>query len=477
MKKIINPLVLVFLGIGLISCVQDGDFTLPTITEAAPIISVNSSIKAAKSALKQAYISNGNVLYTFPEISSPSDSLYLEAYVISSDAAGNFYKKMIVQDKAENPTDGIEILINKTSLSETFNIGRKVYVLLNGLSILYDDGQSESDPTDQTFGKYTLGIREGNAITEIPATSLSNHIIRSNETATIVPSIIELGTLQEQAISTMVRLVDSQFEKSILNTTFSGDVTDEFDGFRNVVECNSQKRIPLQSSTYASFKSNVLPQGRGLIDFVLSKDYFSSFLVAIVNSPSAISFDTIDRCDPVVLACEGSSGSGTVLMDEGFENIKSTTSLEAAGWSNVNVSGGNTIFTSKAFGGNRYLQIGAYNTGENPLEAWLVSPQVSLESTDNEVLTFDTNTGYDNGKALTVYVSSDYVGDVTTATWVQVDAVLSEGPTNGYNSFTSSGEINLSCLSGFVNVAFKYSGGDGAVTTTFQIDNVKIEGE
>ena len=39
-------------------------------------------------------------------------------------------KKLIVQDKAENPTAGIEIILNKTSLSETYDIGRKIYVCL-----------------------------------------------------------------------------------------------------------------------------------------------------------------------------------------------------------------------------------------------------------------------------------------------------------------------------------------------------------
>ena len=91
-------------------------------------------------------------------------------------------------------------------------------------------------------------------------------------------------------------------------------------------------------------------------------------------------------------------------------------------------------------------------------------------------LTFETNTGYDNGSALTTYVSSNFTGDVTTATWLKIDAALSSGPSGGYNSFSSSGSINISCLSSKVHVAFRYEGSDGGITTTFQIDNVKVTG-
>ena len=119
----------------------------------------------------------------------------------------------------------------------------------------------------------------------------------------------------------------------------------------------------------------------------------------------------------------------------------------------------------------------AYNTAENPLEIWLISPTINLDTTTNETLTFETNNGYDNGKALKVFVSSDFSGDAKTATWTQINANLSVGPSNDYsNFFTKSGNISLSCLSGNVHIAFQYFGGDGGVSTTVQIDNVKITG-
>jgi len=233
----------------------------------------------------------------------------------------------------------------------------------------------------------------------------------------------------------------------------------------------------LQTSTFASFKSNVVPSGSGVFKAVLSKDYRSEFLVAIVNAPSDLDFTNTERCDPPVLECgENAVGGSVVLFEEDFENITSANDITDAGWTNVNVNGGSTLYSSRSFSGNRYVQISAFRSNETPLETWLVTPEIDLDGTTDEELTFETNTGYDNGNALSTYVSSDYNGDVTTATWLRIDAALSSGPSGGYNSFSSSGSINISCLTGKLHVAFKYEGADGGVTTTFQIDNVKVTG-
>ncbi|MCI2229276.1 DUF5689 domain-containing protein [Polaribacter sp. MSW13] len=476
-NKIYSFLSFLMIAFTITSCVQDGDFDVPNVTVEEPNITPNSTILAIKTALQQEFNSTGDLVYTFYE--NASNPTYVEGYVVSSDAAGNFYKKLIVQDKAENPTAGIEIVLNKSSLSETYEVGRKVYIKLDGLSVSYDDGESASyiSPSNGIPGKYVLGVLDGDQVDDIPSTSIKDHIWRSATVANIVPTSIQLADITGAHINTMIELSSAQMLKSDLTKTFAGEATDEFDGFRTIFECDTEKTIQLQTSTFASFKSNLVPQGKGTFKAVLSKDFRSEFLVAIANTPSDLDFTDSNRCDPPVLDCgTGAVGGSVVLLDEDFEGITSTSGITSAGWTNVNVNGGSTLFTSTSFGGNRYVQISAYNSGEAPLEAWLVTPEIDLDATTGEELTFETNTGYDNGKALTAYVSSDFTGDVTTATWLKIDAVLSEGPSSGYNSFIGSGSINMSCLSGKVHVAFKYEGADFGVTTTFQVDNVKVTG-
>lgn len=477
-NKFYNIISILVLAFTLNSCVEDGDFTVPDLTITEPNVTVNSSVAAIKTALQQKFNSDGNLVYTFPV--NENNPTYLEGYVVSSDATGNFYKTLVIQDKVENPTAGVEIVLNKSSLSEKYNVGRKVYVLLDGLSVSYDDGQSSSriDPTDAIAGKYTLGMLDGDRVDDIPSTKVDKHILRSSMVANLVPTSITIGGITEAHINTFVTLPSAQFQKSQIGKTFAGEADDEFDGFRDLFECNTEATLKLQTSTFASFKANTVPIGKGSIKMVLTKDYRAEFLVGILNTPSDISFDNPDRCDPPVLDCgTGAVGGSTVLFDENFTAITSASQLAAAGWTSVNVNGGNGLFTPRSFGGNQYLQASAFRSGEDPFEAWVVTPAIDLDSTTAEELTFETNTGYDNGAALSVFVSTDFSGDVKTATWLQVDATLSSGPSSGYgSSFTQSGSINLSCLSGNVYIAFRYLGADGGVTTTFQVDNVKVTG-
>ena len=466
----------IMMAITMISCVEDGDFAVPNIDVQEPNITVNSNIAAIQSALQQEFNSNEELTYTFDV--NEDNPTYAEGYVVSSDAAGNFYKKLIVQNKPENPTAGIEIILNKTSLSETYDVGRKIYIKLDGLSVTYDDGERTINPTNEVPGKYILGVLDGDRVDDIPSTSVEDHLIRSATVSQIVPSSIALGDVTEAHINTMIQLPSAQILKSDLDKTYAGESDDEYDGMRTIFECDTEQTIQLQTSTFASFKSNVVPSGKGSMTAVLTKDYFSEILVAIINTPSDLEFNDPDRCDPPVLECAGGNvGGSSIILDENFENITSANDITNAGWTNVNVNGGSNLFSSRSYAGNRYVQISAYNSDESPLEAWLVTPEIDLEGTTDEELTFDTKTAFDNGSALSVYVSSDFTGDVTTATWLKIDATLSEGPASGYSStFTNSGSIDISCLSGGIHIAFKYVGADGGVTTTFQIDNVRVTG-
>lgn len=458
------------------SCVQENEFEIPDITITDPEITSNSTLQKVKAALQQEFFSTNKLVFTFPV--NENNPTFIEAYVISSDATGNFYKKLIVQDKPENPTAGIEILINKSSLSDLFTIGQKIYIKLDGLSISYDDGQSEVNPGNIAPGKYSLGFLTGDRASEIPSTAIKDHLFRTSTIAEIIPQKITVETITDATINTFVQLENAQFDISQKDKTFSGEKYDEYDGYRYLFECGAEHLLKLQTSTFSSFKSTMIPNGRGKINFILTKDFKSEFLVAIVNSPSNIDFTNTTRCDPVFLNCDGNTETGSIkLLHETFENIKNNSQLLNAGWYNINANGGKNEFAPKTKNGNRVIEMSAYGTEENPLETWLITPPINLDTTINETLNFDTNTGYDNGKALKVFVSTDFYGDIKTATWTQINADLSEGPSNDFsNFFTQSGAISLSCLTGTVHVAFRYFGGDGNITTTVQIDNVKITG-
>lgn len=471
-NKIYGFLSLIMIALTITSCVQDGDFAVPNITLEEPDITPNSTVLAIKTALQQEYNSNGDVIYTFFE--NENNPTYVEAYVVSSDATGNFYKKLIVQDKPENPTAGIEIVINQTSLSETYEVGRKIYIKLDGLSVSYDDGASANfiNPTNDVPGKYVLGVLAGDQIDDIPSTEIKNHIWRSTTVSEIVPNSIQLGDITGAHINTMIQLNSAQFLKSNLTKTFAGEPNDEFDGFRTIFECDTEKTIQLQTSTFASFKSNVVPEGKGTFKAVLSKDFRSEFLVAIANKPSDLDFTDMSRCDPPVLECSGASGGGTAFFTEDFEGFGSYAS---EGWDNINIDGTSTDWFIESFN-STYSRISAYNSGNANANVWLVTPTINMDSTTGEELFFDIQANYDTGTNLSVFVSTDYSGDPTTATWLRLDAVVPTGPGSAFGTFKTVGPVNISCLDGDINIGFFYAGSDPTATTRYHLDNVIVTG-
>ena len=132
---------------------------------------------------------------------------------------------------------------------------------------------------------------------------------------------------------------------------------------------------------------------------------------------------------------------------------------------------------AREYSNNKYAQISAYNTAETTMSVWLITSEIDLDNSTGEILTFQTKDGYNNGDGLEVFISTNYSGNLSSATWTKLDANLASGSSGGYaSSYTDSGDIDLSSFSGKARIAFKYSGGDPSLTTTYQVDEIKILG-
>lgn len=458
MKKI-NLIITVLLLIFIVSCVKTDDFDIPKVEIEEINISVNSNILAIKNALDQ---SNKNI-YTF----NADDDSIIEGYVISSDEAGNFYKTLIIQDNYEKPNAGIEILIDIKTYYTKYNFGRKILIKMAGLSIVNNQG------------KYKIGYLLKNKVEEIPESLLDDFIIRTTQIKEIIPEQITLSQLNNNRIGTYIQLKNMQFRNDEIGKTFAGEKFDEFNGERVLVQCDNQINIILNTSTFSDFKSNLVSNKKGTLNAIFTKDFYAEKYTLVLNDLSSFDFIEEERCDPNFLNCDLNNTNGSKLIFfENFQEIKKTKDLETLGWVNYNAYLGNTKFNKRTSKGNVSMQISAYNSGENPLEVWLITPAINLDSSNNEILTFDTKASYDNGTILTAWATTNFNGNISEATWQQLDVKISVGPGNTYvNDYISSGEVSLNCLSGDVFIALKYLGGDSSISTTYNVDNFKIIGD
>ena len=167
-----------------------------------------------------------------------------------------------------------------------------------------------------------------------------------------------------------------------------------------------------------------------------------------------------------------------VLYYEDFESLGSSRDIEKIGWDNINANFGNARFRKRSKNENTFLQISAYDSREYVMEVWLVGPSIDLDRSENEFLSFETRSTFEEGSLLTCWFTQDYTDDIKSANWQQLDVEISVGSRDGSNEiFLNSGAVQLDCLEGKVRLAFRYLGSDPGASTTYDLDNILITGE
>ncbi|MEZ4858984.1 MAG: DUF5689 domain-containing protein [Flavobacteriaceae bacterium] len=465
--KINKIILLLIIVVTFVSCVKDDEFGVPNdpATELNIPASDVVTIDALRSAWEQEVTINGNQTLTFGEEFATK---FLEGYVISSDETGNFFEEVILQDKASNPTAGVKLVIDSNPLFGRYDFGRRVYVSLAGLSVGLDSGV------------LTLGFESAGSIEPISEAQMDTFIKRDALVAEIVPLPISIEDFEVDKTNLFVQLTEVQFTRSqALGTdplTYAGEPSDEFDGERILESCTTGNSAVFSTSTFADFKSQELASGRGTVNAILTRDFFDDYFIITVNSLDDVMLDDTNRCDPDILSCDGPSGGGSTFWSQNFEQFNAIEDYVAAGWTNVNVNSGGTLWEVGNFSGNNYAQVSGFLSQENGIDTWLVTSGINMDNTTNEELIFNLEVAFANGVGLTVLVSTDFSGDVTTATWFPLDVFVPNVPASGFGGFNTVDPINVSCVEGTMYVAFRYQGSDPGITTRYHIDNIEVTG-
>lgn len=456
------------------SCVNDEDYNIPSFDDAENIIIPTNQLTTFK-AIYERYeqvVNNGALIAVINE------DLYIEGYVISSDQAGNFFEELIIQNKIDadnpdnNPRLGLRLEINVGSLSDTYEFGRKVYVKLKGLTI----GESN--------GILTIGKGEDSRIEQIQDFEYRNIVLRTPEVVTITPKIVSLVDLNESDENTWIQLNNMQVNRFDLALTYAGESTDAFDGLRILENCESGASILLQTSTFSDFKSLPVPQHKGNIQGIFSRDYGDDFNVLIMNSSSNVSFNSNERCDPIELDCGLAPLFGTMnLFYEDFESQKNNSLITGNGWTNYIEVGseGWEAYSSSATNASlgRSARFKSASSGDDSNVGWLITPAINMDTQEGETLRFKTSNSLADGSYLEVLYSLDWDGteaQITSATWGVLSAAYVVKDTDSFVPWFNSGTVDLSCVTGTIHIAFKYTGsGHETFDGVYELDAISVD--
>lgn len=119
-------------------------------------------------------------------------------------------------------------------------------------------------------------------------------------------------------------------------------------------------------------------------------------------------------------------------------------------------------------------RMSGFASGSQLNEDWLITPAIDLSTIPERVsFSFDSDVRFD-GPAMEVFVSSDFTGDATAATWVLLSPVLDTNSDDG-DTFVNSGDLFVDdYIGGNLFIGFKYTSDPDNGSAQWIIDNISV---
>ena len=110
---------------------------------------------------------------------------------------------------------------------------------------------------------------------------------------------------------------------------------------------------------------------------------------------------------------------------------------------------------------------------------WLITPAIDLDIYQNATLRFKTSNSLADSSYMEILYSLDWDGteeNVNSATWGVLTSAYVVKDTDSFVQWFDSGTIDLSCASGTMYVAFKYTGGGlDTFDGIYELDEISVD--
>ena len=380
---------------------------------------------------------------------TPGVSDVIEAYVTSSDVAGNFFKSISMQTL--DGSRAFSVPVDATSTYINYEPGRKVLIKMDGL---YTDIKYGGMRIGSLFANSSGGAEVG----RIPEADFNKSVskscvaVKEDQLVLHVPNIATL--LNDSYLNKLVELDNVEFEASATASTYYNPANDLGGATNyNMIDKTGGAMI-FRTSSFANFAAKPVASGSGKVRGILTK--FNTDYQFMVRSENDIKL-TAPRFIP--------------FLNETFTNNQGD-------WTSFSVVGAEVWTFSSTFGNpGGMMKMSGFATTNKANEDWLISPQQDLSTYTAATLSFDNSYKF-TGNPIEVYISRNYSGTgspyAAGVTWTQITgATLSAGNF----VYANSGLLNISAFTGTgnenIHVAFKYTS-TTAAASTWEIDNVKV---
>lgn len=294
-------------GAALTSC--QNDFDLPPIPEPTATMEANTTI----AELKAAYWQDESNYYETVGKTAEGNDIIIKGKVISSDATGNIYRAMSIQDE----TGALTFSINQTGLSNNYRVGQEVVINLTDLGIgkyaalQQVGGYGEYNGTPQvSFMDYTL-FQNHTELNGFPNPEMKYVKIDDPKPADGIYCIeADMASLPgtpeglRQYQSQLVIFRNVHFEGGGELPFAESDATTN----RTLVDANGNTLL-VRNSNYSSFRSQILPAGTGDVMGILS--YFNGTWQLLLRSAEDCIFESKGQQEDPYTVAEAIAEQGT----------------------------------------------------------------------------------------------------------------------------------------------------------------------
>lgn len=295
----IKKFIFSIIALGLVtSCVNDDDFSVPNIECQDQSLSATKTIEDI-----YAVSSATTTQYTADDI--------IEAYVVSSDEGGNFFKTISFQSLDPNQR-AFSVPVDVEGLYANFEPGRKVYIKLKDLYTAIDFDQLE-------IGQLFVDPDNGDELVgRISAIIYSDILERSCEVIdeALLVNRISVKDVSDAYLNKLVEFTDVQFVDAAVGKTFY-DENNDLGGATNWnLTDELGYEVIFRTSSFANFASRDVPEGRGTVRGVLTK--FRNDYQLLARSLTDVNIsgqrETLERIGIDVLR-QRFNGSTTTIAD------------------------------------------------------------------------------------------------------------------------------------------------------------------
>ncbi|WP_306349520.1 DUF5689 domain-containing protein [Flavobacterium sp. '19STA2R22 D10 B1'] len=430
------------------SCVNDDDYNIPALECTEPNLVANKTIQEIFAGAVAA-----PTLYSGDDI--------VEAYVVSSDKGGNYFKTLYLQSL--DGSIAFMVPADYANLATIYQPGRKVFVKMKGLYTQIKDGA------------LMVGRLDNGSVWRISQFDTPKIIVRSCASSIDEDQIVKHLTIAEAIgsnahLDKLVEFDNVQFKNGDAGQPYY--ITGTSGTNRTLTDANGSEII-VRSTSFTKFGSQIIPDKNGKVRGVLTR--FGSTFQFIPRYDTDIKL-TNPRLNISTTAIGGTAIQYVSTLNENFESFAVANRIFPGYVNDAFV--GTRYWEVKSFNNNKYIQMSA-NASGGANKVYLVVP---VNMTAANTFAFKTNDGYNNGGVLKVYYSTNYVplGDISAATLVNITSsfTIASGSTSGYGTaFINSGNYSIpSTVTGNGFFIFEYTGSAVApiVTTTMQIDDIVI---